>query len=248
MTRQRLGKPEQADQQVAMRMTAADRIEHVRRGLAAGKSQRAIARELGCDEGTVRRDIKKLRLPASALALIQQGAPAEPFLYTVRRQKTLEELRGRVEEEAANECHSDAAAQAGLTYLQQKALFRADEVLIMDMVGRKLWPLGDIVASPRRNSSRTFAHLDRDPLPADMLERIEHFVAVLMQGLWQIAPEKLIRERAIDKMTKAVADPLRRPLPVRPWGYREYRFGRAPQESGRTDHTWRARIPSQPEH
>ena len=65
-------------------MTPAERLEYVQRGLAQGKTQRAIARELGVDEGTVRRDLKKLQLPPQDLAKVQQGAAAEAFLRGAR--------------------------------------------------------------------------------------------------------------------------------------------------------------------
>lgn len=207
------------------RTPAIERLERVREGLAAGKSQRGIARELGCDDGTVGRDIEKLRLPVSLLAKIEAGAPAEPILREARRRAALVELRQRVDEEVGTECHSDALAAAGLRFLIEKPLIRADEMMIMDQVGRVLWPVGDIVAAPRRDPQKTFTSLDREPLPASMPERIDYYISILVLALQQNAPEKLIREHAIAKMAKAVNDPQRRPQALRPW-HREYNFER----------------------
>jgi transposase-like protein len=62
------------------RISPAERLSRVREAVQQGKSKRAIARELGCDEGTVRRDIAKLQLPEDSLEAIEKGAPAEQFL------------------------------------------------------------------------------------------------------------------------------------------------------------------------
>jgi transposase-like protein len=187
------------------RISPVERLNHVRAGLQQGKSQRAMAKELGCDEGTIRRDLKKLRLADNHRTLVEQGASAEPFLRTVRGEEALDELWWRVQEEANTGSYSDDVARAGLLYLmKQKDLVRANEVMIMDQVARNLWPLGDVVALPRRNPLKTFARCEVGELPSYMPERIEYYISTLTRALVQIAPEKLIREKAIEKMTKAV--------------------------------------------
>lgn len=51
-----------------------ERLPIVARGKEAGKSNREIAKELNCDEATVRGDLKKLALPPEQLAAIRQGS------------------------------------------------------------------------------------------------------------------------------------------------------------------------------
>lgn len=56
-----------------------------------------MARELGCDEGTVRRDIAKLQLPEDSLEAIEKGAPAEQFLRLSRLAAALLERKQRLQ-------------------------------------------------------------------------------------------------------------------------------------------------------
>ena len=51
------------EQRSFRRISADERRKLVALGVQAGKSNRAIAKELGCDEGTVRRDRKFLATP-----------------------------------------------------------------------------------------------------------------------------------------------------------------------------------------
>src|SRR6266850_4668808 len=76
------------------------RLEAVRKGIAACKSFRQIARELNCDEKTVRRDHAKLRLPADKQQLILAGEACEPILIQQQQIAQAEEHR-RVALEAA---------------------------------------------------------------------------------------------------------------------------------------------------
>ena len=72
--------------------TVLERLKAVRSGIVAGKSNRQIALEIGRDEGTVRRDFKKLCLPAAELQKILSGADYEPIKKANIRRKEDEEL------------------------------------------------------------------------------------------------------------------------------------------------------------
>ena len=192
------------------RISPTERLKLVREGLQQGKSRRAIARELGCDEGTIRRDIAKLQLPEESIEAIEQGAPAEQFLRMSRLASAMLERDHRLEEELATGVHSDAVAEDVLTYLLEKELVRADEMMILDMVDRRIWKLRDVAVVARRNPAQALAYCEGDNVPTYMPAAIEHYVDTLSRALPLIAPEKLIRDRAITKIKTAVEDPERR--------------------------------------
>ena len=50
-----------------------ERLPIIRRRIEEGKSLRAISRELGCDDKTIARDLRKLALPPEQLAAILEG-------------------------------------------------------------------------------------------------------------------------------------------------------------------------------
>jgi transposase-like protein len=192
------------------RISPLERLNQVRAGLQQDKSQRAMAKELGCDEGTIRRDIAKLQLPDEALGAIEQGAAAEQFFRKSRIEVALQEREQRLQEERATEAHSDAVAETVLSYLFKKDLVRADEVMILDMVDRRIWQLPNLVAKARRNPARALARCEGGSVPADMPERIEQYAVTVSGALVLIAPEKLIRDRAVTKIKTAVESPNRR--------------------------------------
>ena len=200
------------------RPRGADRLVLVRQGLDLGKSQRQIACELGVDEGTIRRDIKKLQLPEIARLAVEAGDSAEQYLRAARTDAAQAEIQARMAQEKSNSCHSDALAKVVLDWLDKKDLVVADEERILDSAERVLWTVGDSLATPRRNPQKVLARFERGELPDYMPARIEHYISVLVEALPLIAPEKTIRTEAIRKAVVAVHNPERRPVARRPWG------------------------------
>ena len=207
-----------------------ERLELICSGLIAGKSQREIAGELGWDEGTIRRDIKKLCLPEDELNAIADGGSAEKHLRVlmqhratearrVLRQRGAEERRVRIPEDEATGVHSNALAEIVLDWLMTKDLTRPDEEMILDMVERKSWTAGDQPAPARRDSAKVLALCERGELPSDMPERIDFFVTALVSAILMLEPVRLIRDSAIKKASRAARNPQRRPAPRRPWGF-----------------------------
>jgi hypothetical protein len=129
----------------------------VRQGLKDGKLQRQIAREPGCNEGTVRRDISILQLPADWVKRIENGEPAEPFLRKARIAAAREEQQQRLQAETQTGHHSDEIAKEVLNWLMTKPLLRVDEEVIIDKVDRKLCDAYKITAAPRRDVGKTLA-------------------------------------------------------------------------------------------
>jgi hypothetical protein len=106
----------------------AERLPIIIRGIEAGKSIRGIARELGCDDKTIARDLRKLALPAEQLAAIQEGDSAEKYLNAALLRKTgvdwstRNKLGRRRRDDEKSGKHSDLLASALLGWLSTKNL------------------------------------------------------------------------------------------------------------------------------
>ncbi len=135
-------------------MKMPERLSIVRQGLKDGKLHRQIARELGCDEGTIRHDIKILQLPADWVKRIENGEPAEPLLRKARIAAAREEQQQRLQAETQTGHHSDEIAKEVLNWLMTKPLLRVDENKIIDKVDCKLYDTYKITAAARRDVVR----------------------------------------------------------------------------------------------
>lgn len=173
--------------------TLRERLPLVRQALKENKPRRQIARELVCDEGTVRHDIRILQLPEELVNRIENGEPAEPFLQKARIAAAREEQQRRLQEEAETGKHSDNVAKDSLAWLMTKPLIRADEEKIVGKVDHRLWLVRDVAAAPRRDALKTFAHNDYSKLFAKTQDQIEACTNVLSHALILLAPERQIR-------------------------------------------------------
>jgi hypothetical protein len=213
------------------RVRGAQRIEMILQGLNAGKSRRKIAAELGVDEGSVRRDLKILLLPEPYLSAILTGAPAEKYLRSERHKaaENAERLRLAAEKEAAEKskwqrlseekltgCHSNALARLLLRWLDTKLPAASYIEQLMEIVDRKNWYIGDQMATPSLNPPETLALCGLGDESGEMFDKIEFLASVLELALPLIAPEKIIRCRAIDKAMRVVQNPGRCPAELRP--------------------------------
>jgi hypothetical protein len=79
--------------------------------------------------------------------LLRSHVAVETLLREALRQRAMNYIREyRLPDEAITGYYSDAVAQAGLKYLMnQQDLAEADEVMILDQVGRNLCALGDVI-------------------------------------------------------------------------------------------------------
>jgi IS30 family transposase len=106
-------------------MTQGQPWEFIMRGLEQNKSRRAIAKELSCDEGTIRRELRKLELPEHWVEAIKQGSPAERFVRTLREYdadpRSVLPLYGSAVRgdlsESESACHAIGALQQSTTSL-----------------------------------------------------------------------------------------------------------------------------------
>jgi len=152
-----------------------------------GQSLRQIARELGWDEGTIRRDLRILQLPAPQLKPIIGGDSAEQYLRAARlavkareeQAKADEEERHRrallaeqerhrlalvnaergrrMAEEKATGCHSDALKKHVLSWLKLKRLDPDEEQFILKAPEMSSWNSGDRDELARQDVARVFA-------------------------------------------------------------------------------------------
>jgi transposase len=204
-----------------------ERLSIVRRLRKEGKLQRQIARKLGCDEGTVRHDIRILQLPDEWVKRIENGEPAEPFLRKARTAAARKEQQQRLQAETETGQYSDEVAKEVLAWLMTKLLTRADENMIMEIVEQRMRRAGNLAVAPRRDAAKTLAFCGRGKPPSYMPEQIEFYANAILQALLLLAPEKLVRDNAIAKAAAAVNKPGRRTVPPRP-RQREYNIPRRP--------------------
>jgi len=207
--------------------TLRERLPLVRQALKENKPQRQIARELECDEGTIRHDIRILQLPVELVKRIENGEPAEPFLRKARIAAAKKEHQQRLQAETQTGQHSDEVAEVVLDWLMTKPLWRVDETMIMDMVELRMRGVGNLSVAPRRDPAKTLAFCGRGRLPSYMPDQIEFYTNVLLQAFLLLTPEKQVRDNAIAKIAAAVSNPKRRPTPRRPW-HRDYNVPRRP--------------------
>lgn len=205
--------------QTADRPRGAERRELVRRGLAEGKSRRQIARELRCDEGTIRRDIATLSLPADNLVAIEEGDTVEKYLdearsaKTGRNQKALKLRRKRSRAEKVTGIHSEDLSKAVLEWLSKKGLTNWNEEILLREVKEANQDFPDRQTAPRRDVAKVIAAFDRGELPDFMPDRINFYAKVLVSALLRTTPEQGIRKSAIDKaLLKIRSQERRRPM------------------------------------
>jgi hypothetical protein len=193
------------------------RLEAVRERILAGKSFRQIARELDCDEKTVRRDYRKLLLPADKQQLIFSGAACEPIL---RKQESIakEQERRRVVVEAAQSRQrqlieekrsgvlSNNVRDSVFDFLAKYDLFPIHKLEIIKLAARRCWDAGNLREDSRIGDHRTAMALTKpEQVPGDRL-----FLDVLAEWLFRwlvrFEPNRDIRDRGID-MVRQYFDP-----------------------------------------
>jgi transposase-like protein len=111
------------------RLTPTERHEIVALGVKTGKSNRAIAKELGVDEGTVRRDRKFLATPAAERP-IRVPRPKNP-----KKERPVRELRPD-ERRCQRLQHLLAVVQLWIT---QETLILPDLEFVLNEAGKRLY-------------------------------------------------------------------------------------------------------------
>ena len=186
------------------------RLEAVRKGIAACKSFRQIARELNCDEKTVRRDHAKLRLPAEKQQLILAGAACEPILLMQqqiaraleRRRVALEAAQNRqrlLAEERRSGFLSNALRDSIVAFLGNYKLPPYYKRQIIEPVEKRCWKTGYMSNATCMSYADAIAVTSPGEPPIDDIDLINYLTEWLYQWLILAEPDCDIRDSAIVK-------------------------------------------------
>jgi hypothetical protein len=186
-------------------MSRANRLFRVQIGVIAGKSNRQIAKQLGVDEGTVRRDRLTLLLSKEEVQAVKSGAPVQPLLRNQKRRKV---ATARAKQEAAegdSQFLTNRLAKLISDWLSQFSMIDADKLQVIRGVDRWSWEF-------RTSShecipdSKIKASIERVKPKADNL--IELFALIEYAKEWLflwiilVEPNRDIRDRALTKLRR----------------------------------------------
>jgi hypothetical protein len=176
-------------------------------GVAHKKSNRQIARELGCDEATVRNDRKALSLPAEVRALVMRDLPVAPLL---RQQQAHEAATARQRQEAAERASlflTNRLAKLMQEWLSAFSLIPADKLHIVRPIDRLSW-FHTSNGEASVNDSQIKAAIERAKpspnQPEEVFALIEWLKVWLFRWLVKVEPNRDIRDRALTKIIQAL--------------------------------------------
>jgi hypothetical protein len=176
-------------------------------GVAHKKSNRQIARELGCDEGTIRRDRQAISLPAEARKLVWRDLPVAPLL---RQQHALEVATARQRQEAAEKDSfflSNRLAKLMEDWLNGLTFHAANKLHVVRPLHRESWfYTSNGEASVNDSQIKTVIEKTK-PTPRQPVEDfalIEWLKIWLFRWLVRVEPNRDIRDRALTKFIQAL--------------------------------------------
>jgi hypothetical protein len=204
------------------RLKVFEQVNLVQQMVAQGMSNRAVAKKLGCDEGTVRRHRKKRDLPEKYRTLIDRGAAVEPLFRRhdleqqqarklaqqeadrMQREYAAKERARRKAEEKQDSRHSDNIVIFVLAYLLTIKLRRYAEEGIATNVAKRVWleDRADLPYLPPQNYQSFIQSFEKvHPLVDHAVPENIDTLHLLLQ---RFAPEWEIRNAAIDKIVAFV--------------------------------------------
>jgi DNA-binding CsgD family transcriptional regulator len=198
------------------RLKPEERLPIIIRRISEGKSRRQVADELGCDESTVRRDLRRLALPVEQQAAIQDGAAAEIYLNQALLKKTGVDRRARNKisrrrrEDRKTGKHSDPLAQDMLQWLSTASLTDSNAILVLSDATSQSQTLHDgppktkiarfrsLVSPVKHDPSSDYRFISPGP---NFIERCSR---ELVRVLVQVEPAQSVRMAALEKALNAV--------------------------------------------
>lgn len=200
-------------QQIEIPLTtpALARLAAVRQGLILGKPVRQIARELECDEGTIRRDRKKLFLSPPELNQLLAGADYEPIKREkIRRQREAAYRRQEkaqawrrgfnLQRESSRGYLNNALKVSILRFLESFEINQTTQLHILREVEKQCWYLGNSSMKWYIEDHNVAIAVNAMPkLPYSTPEFIEYMIFWLRGWLRQAEPDCVIRDRGIVK-------------------------------------------------
>jgi hypothetical protein len=176
-------------------------------GVANKKSNREIARELGCDEGTVRRDRKALSLPAEARRLVLRDLPVAPLF---REHQEREAATARQRQEAAEKDSrflSNRLAKLMEDWLNDFSLIPPNKLHIVRPIDRLSWfhtSNGEASISDSQIKSAIESTKPTPQQPKEVFALIEWLKVWLFRWLVKVEPNRDIRDRALTKLIQVL--------------------------------------------
>jgi transposase len=189
------------------RISRADRLYRVQILMIGGKSNREIARVLGVDEGTIRRDRRTLALSKTEVQAIQAGAHAEPLLQK-QKKSAIEDLR---RQQAAEEKRfgkiSKRLSRAISDWVSQFKLCGPNKLWILQQAEKRSWHCHVMSDSLFTISNAAAVIAQTRPgkdIPEYAPELMEWLLRWLMDWILKIEPNRQIRERAFRNLLQEV--------------------------------------------
>jgi len=183
-------------------MSRRDRLFRVQVGIAAGKSNRQIAKQLDVDEGTIRRDRLTLLLSKEEVQAVRAGAAVEPLLRKQQRQKAATAREKHEAAERESQFLTNRLVKLITNWLNQFNLIAPDKLHVME-VDQWSWNHGTRSASYIPDS-KIRATIEATKPKADNLEEtfalIEYLKEWLFRWIVLIEPDRDVRDRALTKI------------------------------------------------
>lgn len=184
-------------------MSRKERLFRVQVGVAAGRSNRQIAKQLCVDEGTVRRDKLTLQLSREEIQAVVSGAPVEPLLRKKERRKTATAREKHEAAERESRFLSNRLARRIDHWLAQFTLAPVDKLHVVRDVAPLSWefqtPKGICIPD-----SKIEATIERVKPKADYLSEvyavIEFSKVWLFRWIVLVEPDRDVRDRALTKI------------------------------------------------
>jgi hypothetical protein len=188
-------------------MSRADRLFRVQIGVAAGRSNRQIARQLGVDEGTIRRDRLTLRLSREEVQAVKSGAPVEPLLRNKERRKAATAREKHEAAERESRFLSNRLAKRIEDWLSQFTLDPAVKLHVVREIDVWSWkfqtPHGICIPE-----SKIASTIERVKPKADHLSEIFAVIEYAKEWLFRwivlVEPDRDIRDRALTKIRQGL--------------------------------------------
>jgi len=185
------------------RLSRKDRLFRVQMGVAAGKSNRQIAKQLRVDEGTVRRDRRTLLLSEPEIQAVEAGAAVEPLLRKQERQKAATARERHEAAERGNQFLTNRMTKLIANWLNGFSLIVPDMLHIIMGVDRPSWEYGTRRIAYVPDSKIKAAIEATKPKADDDLETfalIEFLRVWLFRWMVLVEPDRDIRDRALTKI------------------------------------------------
>ena len=189
------------------RLSRKDRLFRVQLGVAAGKSNREIARQLRVDEGTVRRDRRTLLLSQQEIQAVKAGAAVEPLLRHQERRKAATAREKQEAAERESRFLTNRLSKLITVWLNGFPLIAADKVHVVREVDPRSWYHQNPLAPPVPESKIKATIESAKPSsvqPKEVYSLINYAKAWLFSWIISIEPDREVRDRALANVRQAL--------------------------------------------